>query len=398
MAIKLIMPKLGLNMVEGELTQWLKKEGDPVTKGEIIYMVETDKVANDVESPEDGILYKILVKAGEVVPVRKVVGVLVKEGENVNLRDFLEQEPGKETTVKSETNKKATEKPTQSPGFVSGSGQIFASPLVKRMAAESGIDLSLVKGSGPDGRIMSADIEKMIATNEQESEKSDLPGKMVPLVGMRKVVAERMSLSANTMAMVTLNSELNVTPLVDYREKLKKTEKIKSDIPGINAIIIALTAKALKEFPYLNASFTDQGIRLIGVVNIGLAVDTPEGLLVVVVREADKKTVVDIHNEVNLLVERALSHKNTPLDLSGSTFTLTNLGIYGIDSFTPIINPPEAGILGICRFTQKDILVEGEIERKIMANFSLTFDHRVIDGAPAARFLKRVGELIAEFE
>jgi len=274
----------------------------------------------------------------------------------------------------------------------------MASPLVKRMAAESGINLSLVKGSGPDGRIISADIEKMIAANEQESKKSVLPGKLVPLVGVRKVVAERMSLSANTMAMVTLNSELNVTPLVDYREKLKKTEKLKSNIPSFNAILIALTAKVLKEFPYLNASFTDQGIRLIDVVNIGLAVDTPEGLLVVVVLEADKKTVVDIHNEVNQLVESALSHKNTPLDLSGSTFTLTNLGIYGVDSFNPIINPPETGILGICRLIQKDVLVEDKIECKIMANFSLTFDHRVIDGAPAARFLQRVGEFIAEFE
>ena len=173
-------------------------------------------------------------------------------------------------------------------------------------------------------------------------------------------------------------------------KRLKKAGKEKSEIPGYNAIFAYLSAKALKEFPYLNASFTDKGIRLIDVVNIGVAVDTPEGLLVVVVRDADKKSVMEINSELNAwLKERRIIRAHLS-DLGGSTFTITNLGMAGVDSFNPIINPPEAGILGIGRLHEKEIVKEGKIQRGFSAIFSLTFDHRVIDGAPAARFLQRL--------
>ena len=395
MAIKLIMPKLGLNMVEGELTQWLKKEGDPITKGEIIYIVETDKVANEVEAPEDGVLFKILVDEGEVVPVRKVVGILAKQGEQVNLDEILEEEKG--TTPKPATGKKPAEMPSSSSPSVANSGQVLASPLVKRMAAEKGIDLGMVKGSGPGGRIMAEDLEKAAGSGKSQGMTFDIPGKLVPFTHVRKVIAERMVRSANAMAMVTLNSELDVSSLENFRKKKKSEGKDKSDIPSINAIVISLVAKAIKEFPYLNASFTEQGIRLHDVVNIGLAVDTAEGLLVVVVHDADSKTVREIQTELTQLVDRAQNHKSTQEDMSGSTFTVTNLGMYGVNSFNSIINPPEAGILGICRFVEKDVIIEGKSQRKHVANFSLTFDHRLIDGAPAARFLQRLGELISKF-
>jgi pyruvate dehydrogenase E2 component (dihydrolipoamide acetyltransferase) len=207
-----------------------------------------------------------------------------------------------------------------------------------------------------------------------------------------------MAFSAATMAMVTLNSELDVTSLVVYRDVLKKASKDKKEIPSYNAILVFLTARVLKEFPYMNASFTNTGIKLINVINLGLAVDTSEGLMVVVVRNADRKSVDQIHKELYVLAERAQNQRSAPEDLKDSTFTITNLGIYGIDDFTPIINPPEAAILGVCRFVEKDVLFEGQNKRRTMANFSLTFDHRVIDGGPAARFLQRLGELIAKFE
>ena len=398
MAVKLLMPKLGLNMVEGQVTEWVKKEGDLVKKGDAIYIVETDKVTNEVEAPENGKLVKILVKEGEVVPVRQVVGILAGEGEEVDINALLAETMPGSPVANPSTQTAAAEKVAAPIAASPSGGQVMASPLAKRLAAEKGIDLAEISGSGPGGRITTEDIEKAIASKGTSSISGELPGRLVPLSGVRKVVAERMALSAKTIPMVTLNSELDVTTAVNYRESLKKAGKEKSEIPGYNAIFAYLSAKALKEFPYLNATFTDKGIRLIDVVNIGVAVDTPEGLLVVVVRDADKKNVLEINSELNALAERAQNHKSAPSDLGGSTFTITNLGMAGVDSFNPIINPPEAGILGIGRFIEKEIVKDGKTQHGFTAIFSLTFDHRVIDGAPAARFLQHLNELIMELK
>jgi pyruvate dehydrogenase E2 component (dihydrolipoamide acetyltransferase) len=398
MAIKLIMPKLGLNMVEGQLTEWKKKEGDEIKKGETLYIVETDKVTNEVESPENGKLVKILVKEGEVVPVRQVVGILAGEGEQVDISALMaETMPGKEA-VKPFSQAATTGNATVTMVAAAMTGQILASPLAKRLATENDIDLTLVKGSGPGGRITTEDIEKVITNKGTNSSASEISGRLMPVTGVRKVVAERMALSANTIPMVTLNSRLDVTPLVKAREALKKAGKEKSEIPGYNTIIAFLVAKALKEAPYLNASYTDKGIRLMDAVNIGVAVDTPEGLMVVVVKDADKKSLEEINSDLSSLADRALNHKSAPTDLGGSTFTITNLGMVGVDSFNPIINPPEAGILGIGRFIENEAIKEGKVLPGYSATFSLTFDHRVIDGAPAARFLQKLGELIKEFK
>ncbi len=372
MAVKLLMPKLGLNMVEGQVTEWIKKEGEMVKKGEAIYIVETDKVTNEVEAPENGKLVKILVREGEVVPVRQVVGILADEGEQVDLNSLLSESlPGTEATKPQP--QPVTAGKTQTPGAqTSASEQIMASPLAKRLAAEKGIDLAKIDGSGPGGRITTEDIEKAINSKAVDNSINDLPGRLVQLSGVRKVIAERMTLSAKTIPMVTLNSELDVTSIVNYREGLKNAGKDKSEIAGINAIIVMHTAKALTEFQYLNASFTEKGIRLMDTVNIGVAVDTPEGLLVVVVKDADKKSLEEINSELNALAERALNHRSAPIDLGGSTFTITNLGMAGVDSFNPIINPPEAGILGIGRFIKKEEIKDGKKQSEFSAIFSLT--------------------------
>jgi len=398
MAIKLLMPKLGLNMVEGQVTEWVKKEGDLVKKGDAIYIVETDKVTNEVEAPENGKLVKILVKEGEVVPVRQVVGILASEGEEVDIEALLGESTPGSAPINQFTMSAVAEKVRELVALPPSGGQVMASPLAKRLAAEKGINLAEISGSGPGGRVTIEDIEKAIGPSGSSTISGELPGRLIPLAGVRKVVAERMTLSAKTVPMVTLNSELEVTAAVIYRDGLKNAGKEKSEVPGLNAIFAYLSAKALKEFPYLNATFTDKGIRLIDVVNIGLAVDTPEGLLVVVVREADKKSVMEINSELNALAERALNHKSAPSDLGGSTFTITNLGMAGVDSFNPIINPPEEGILGIGRFLEKEITKDGKTHHGFTAILSLTFDHRVIDGAPAARFLQRLNELIKELK
>ncbi len=398
MPVKLLMPKIGLNMVEGQIIEWVVKEGESVKKGDVMYVIETDKVTNDVEAPQDGVLLKILVPVQKVVQVRGVVGILAGQNEDVDLESVM-KEIRSDRNQKEETKFKTAEISKQSQKAASDgkTGEILASPLAKRFAAQNDIDLSGVKGSGPGGRIKMEDIEKLIKEEVGGKEEVTLPGKIIPLVGVRKVAAERMAFSAATMAMVTLNSELDVTSLVSYREVLKKAGKDKKEIPSYNAMLVFLTARVLKEFPYLNASFINSGIKLVEPVNIGLAVDTSEGLIVVVVRKADQKSVDQIHKELNILTKRTQNHRGKPEDLEGSTFTITNLGMYGIDTFTPIINPPEAAILGICRFVEKDVLMDGQNKRRYMANFSLTFDHRVIDGAPAARFLQRLGESIAQF-
>ena len=399
MPVKLIMPKIGLNMVEGQITEWVVKEGESVKKGDVMYVIETDKVANDVEAPQDGVLLKILVPVQKIVHVREIVGILVGQNEVVDLESVM-KEFYDDRNQKEETKFKTDEIGKQSQKAATGGSidEILASPLTKRLAAKNDIDLSDIKGSGPGGRIKMEDVEKLIREKGNGKKEDALPGKITPLARVRKIVAERMAFSTATMAMVTLNSELDVTSLVVYREVLKKVSRDKKEIPSYNAMLVFLTARVLKEFPYMNASFVNSGIKLIDVVNLGLAVDTSEGLMVVVVREADRKSIVQIHKDLNNLAERAQNQQSAPEDLEGSTFTITNLGMYGIDAFTPIINPPEAAILGVCRFIEKDVLIEGQNKRRTMANFSLTFDHRVIDGGPAARFLQRLGELIAKIE
>jgi len=395
MAIKLLMPKLGLNMVEGQLTEWLKKEGDQVKQGEAIYTVETDKVTSEVEAQQDGVLAKVLVNEGDTVPVRKVVGILAEEGEEVDLGALLieEKETGSGGGTKPE--KKEEAKPEARSSSHAGGEPVLASPLAKRLAAQNGIDLNEVRGSGPGGRINVEDVEQAIAGGKLEPEEGELTGRVVPMKGIRKVVSDRMSQAAKDMAMVTLHATLDVTSLVSFRNSEKEKGKRKEEIPGYNAILASLVAKALKEFPYLNARFTQEGIRLIDPVNIGVAVDTEDGLTVVVVPDTDKKKISDIQKDLTEMVERALAHKSKPEDLGNGTFTITNLGMYGVDGFTPIINPPQSGILGIGQFAKKR--PEGGKENAFQAVFSLTFDHRVIDGAPAARFLQRLGEIIVNF-
>lgn len=399
MPVKLIMPKIGLNMVEGQITEWVVKEGESVKKGDVMYVIETDKVTNDVEAPQDGVLLKILVPVQKIVQVREIVGILVEHNEVVDLESVMKEfcdDRNQKEEIKFKTDE--TGKQSQKAATGGKTGEILASPLVKRLAAQNDIDLSSIKGSGPGGRIKMKDVEKLFKEKGNGKEEGAFPGKTIPLAGVRKVVAERMAFSTATMAMVTLNSELDVTSLVVKREDLKKASSDKKEIPSYNAMLIFLIARVLKEFPYMNASFENSGIKLIDVINLGLAVDTSEGLMVVVVRKADRKSVVQIHKDLNKLTERAQNQRSVPEDLEGSTFTITNLGMYGIDAFTPIINPPEAAILGVCRFVEKDVLIDGKNKRRTMANFSLTFDHRVIDGGLAARFLQRLGELIAKVE
>ncbi len=384
-----VMPKLGLNMTEGLLVEWLKKEGDPVKKGDLLFSVETDKITTEAEANVDGVLAKILVQGGETVPVRTVVGLITAPGEMLTVEP--ERAPVKEDEAVSTVSKPSEPAASRRTGQFQGA--VLASPIAKRVAAEKGIDLATVKGSGPDGRISLEDVE--LALQEQSVIPAEKPatGRDVKIEGVRAVIAERMLASTQTTAQVTLHMETDVSAMVAYRQKFKAA--VAQDVPSYNAILASVTAKTLKELPYMNAVQEGNVIKTLERVNMGVAVDADAGLMVVVVPDADKKDAVEIQAELTPLIERALSRKSLPDDLSGGTFTITNLGNFGVEGFTPIINPPEMAILGVGRIIEKLVILEGKVAQRPMMTLSLTFDHRLVDGAPAARFLQTLAEKLA---
>ena len=398
MPVELVMPKLGLNMEEGLLVEWLKKEGDRITKNDALFVVETDKVTNEYIATTNGILAKILIKGGETVPVRTVVGLITVEGETLDAAIPKTPEPAVKAVAVPQGPVSATS-PAQSSG-----DKILASPVAKRIARENNIDLAVVTGTGPDGRIGQEDVERAIREREAGGLKTTHSGKTVkagssiPIEGIRAIIAERMLKSVTTTAQVTLDTEVDATNLVNWRAKAKSDAEAGGKTPaGYNAILVSLVAKALREHPALNAKQNGKSIELIMNINIGLAVDTEQGLVVVIVKDADKKSIPNINAELNILAERAGNKKSTIEDMTGGTFTITNLGGFGVDHFSPILNTPEVGILGVGRILEKLVVKNGKVMQRHMASFSLTFDHRLVDGAPAARFLQTLCKIVEEF-
>ena len=384
-----VMPKLGLNMTEGLLVEWLKKEGDPVKKGDLLFSVETDKITTEAEANVDGVLAKILVKGGETVPVRTVVGLITAPGE-VLANDHLPV-----AVEKGEAVNPMQESASLSVSQVSSQsrGPVMASPIAKRMAAEKGIDLAMVKGSGPDGRISLEDVERAWQEMSAGSAAKPAAGKDVKIEGVRAVIAERMLASSQTTAQVTLHMEIDVSAMTVYRQNLKAAAV--KEVPSYNAILASVTAQALKEHPYMNAVQEGKVIKTLEHVNVGVAVDTEAGLVVVVVPDTDRKDPQAVQAQLTPLIERALARKSLPDDMSGGTFTITNLGGFGVEGFTPIINPPEMAILGVGRIVEKLVILEGKVAQRPMMTLSLTFDHRLVDGAPAARFLQTLANKLA---
>jgi pyruvate dehydrogenase E2 component (dihydrolipoamide acetyltransferase) len=256
------------------------------------------------------------------------------------------------------------------------------------LAREHGIVLEELRGSGPDGQIVQADVERLIQA--RQAVPTQPASYSIPIDGVRAVIARRMSESVQSTAQVTLHTEVDATALVEHRRSLKAQAGAgaSGDVPSYNALLVMLVARALREHPRLNASQEGETIRLKDQANVGLAVDTEAGLMVVVIKGAERKTAAEIEAELKILVERAVSKKSLPEDLEGSTFTITNLGMYGIDGFTPIINPPEMAILGVGRIVEKLVILNSKVAQRHMLSLSLTFDHRLVDGAPAARFLQ----------
>lgn len=443
MAMEVILPKLGQTMEEGTIAEWVKNEGDQIQRGDVLFTIESDKATLEVEAPRKGFLRSILVAEGETVPILTTVALITRTAdEEISAHespgDIAMEGPGLPVTVSAVTSE--AQIPATS-ARRSRTGRIFASPRARKLAREKGVELALVTGTGPGGRIVEKDIRAYLESRpkatpvalkaaeslgvaiatvsgsgpsgrivkadvEAAAGVSAVPAALpeerpaierVPLTGLRRIIAERMATSVHTTARVTLVTEVDATALVEAREQLRAnvTEEW-GFAPGYNDLLAIIVVRALREFPFMNArlSADGQSIERVQAVNVGMAVETERGLLVPVIRDADQKGLRAFGSEFRALVERASAGRALPEDLSGGTFTITNLGMYEIDAFTPVINLPEAAILGVGRIQPKPVAQNGEVVVRTMCTLSLVFDHRLVDGAPAARFLQRIRRLV----
>jgi pyruvate dehydrogenase E2 component (dihydrolipoamide acetyltransferase) len=434
-------------MEEATLVHWLVDDGAKVEQGDAILEVETDKALFTVEANARGHLHIGPFKEGDVVPVLTVVATIGKPEDG-----FVVAAPEREAAAKAG-------RPQQGAGALSGTvvtesvqsrdrvGRVFASPRARklavekgvdlsrlaptggqgqriaerdvvaylgqlpeatpvalRMAAEAGIDLRAVTGTGPGGRITKEDVGRAQASSIRPPEvvgPAALPEaevlERVPLMGVRGLIADRMASSAHTTARVTLLMEADATEFVAMRERLKsRVEQEWGFAPGHNDLLAKTVAMALRRFPYMNARLTADAIERLAHINLGMATDTERGLLVPVIRDADQKSLRQFGIEFREVVDRARNGKSLPDDLTDGTFTITNLGMYDVLAFTPLIRLPEAAILGVGRITAKPVARNQQIEIRQMLILSLVFDHRLVDGAPAARFLQSIKDLIEE--
>lgn len=408
MAYEFKLPDLGEGLTEGEIVEWLVKEGDPIEEDQVFVKVETDKAVLEIPSPRKGMVLRMGPAEGETVQVGQVILVIGEEGEKpvpVTKPERAEKRPSvgvvgelEEAPEEEEEGVPAEAMPTRPGKRV----EVLAMPAVRKLARELKVDLRTIKGSGPQGRITKEDVQKASGKREEKppekvvkaARKYDMYGyvERVPLRGMRKTIARAMVRSKYTAPHVTAMDEADITRLVALREK----EKEKAAKKGIHLTYLPFVVKAvmagLEEHPNVNATLDDENEEIIlkKYFNIGVAVDTKDGLMVPVVKNVKEKSILQLADELTKLSEKARSRTIDLADLKGGTFTITNYGAVGGIYGSPIINYPEVAILGLGRIQEKPVVVEGRIEVRKMLPLSLSFDHRVVDGAEAARFLNTV--------
>lgn len=393
MSFEILMPKLGLTMKTGTIVHWMKKEGDAVKKDEPVLEIETEKLSHVIESPGEGVLLKKLAEVGEKYPIAFVVGYVGQPGEKI---------PEKEQVLAPEDETQDAKPKIQQPdkqASVPG-GRIFISPLARKMAKSQGLDYKMIKGTGPNGRIVKADVlrfsEEQKARNASVAAVEPAQGDTrIPYSGIRRAIGENTLQAWSSIPMVTHQVMVDVGALVEYRAMLNKDAVDKSDRVSINDLLLKITAAALERTPAVNAALADGEIVRYKGVHLGMATALEDGLIVPVIRDANKKNLLALSSEAKDLAGRARSGGLKPDELQGATFTISNLGGYGsVDLFTPIINPPEAGILGVGRIKESVVPMDGEIAIRPMMGLSFTYDHRIIDGAVAAEFIRTLMQLL----
>jgi pyruvate dehydrogenase E2 component (dihydrolipoamide acetyltransferase) len=425
MATELLMPKLGMTMEEGTIVTWFKKVGDSIAEGEILLEILTDKVNMEVEAPAAGQVLAILAAEGDIVEVNKPIAYIGQPGEKVESHAAAALKNEEQQTAQVAATTAAVVQNAEGIG-----GKVKASPAAKRVAREEEVDLRAVPPSGPGGRIIAIDVKNykasplaqkiaedkgvelgqivgtgiggkiMKADVQNAVTKADLKTKGIrkPLAGMRKVIADHMA-DAWVAPHVTHNMEVDMSGMVELRKKIiPGIEKRTGAKPSYNDLIIKVVAKALREYQQvINARLHPEGLEICDEVNIGMAVALPNGLVVPVIKNADTLSVEQITKRAKELAAQAKAGKLLPDEMSGGTFTVTNLGMYGIDTFSPIVNAPEVCILGIGQLQDKVVAQNGEMVIQPRMSLSLSFDHRAVDGAQAAEFLRRIKELLEDY-
>jgi pyruvate dehydrogenase E2 component (dihydrolipoyllysine-residue acetyltransferase) len=394
---EIIMPKVGDAMTEGKVVRWYKQAGDKVSKGEPVLEIETDKVNLDLEAEADGTLGDVRAQEGQMVPVGETLAQILAPGEKPteNRRATDKKDSVKHTTgeyheaieQKGPRRDRSQAVPAQNVIAIPVAGRPRSSPLARRMARDLGVPLETLQGSGPQGRIIAKDVEN--AQNVGRASARPAPAKResksIPLSAMRRTIAKRLAESTGPIPHFYLTVDYDVTQLVAMRQQLADIEGAKI---SLNDFIIRAVALALRHHPNVNASWGEEAIEQHGEVHIGVAVATSEGLITPVIRNADDKSVSDIAKEVRVLAEKAKNRKLLPNEYQGSTFTISNLGAWGIEEFTAIINPPNSAIVAIGAAEPRPVVVGGQIVVRDRMKVTMSCDHRVIDGALGAEFLK----------
>ncbi len=408
MATAVLLPALSPTMNEGKITKWLKKEGDKVSSGDAIAECETDKSNLEIEAYDDGILLKIVVPAGSAAPVGSPIAYIGKAGEKIEDAPPAAPKPAEaKAEEKSAPSAPHAAKPppvaaSSAPPAVTApmpaapGDRLRASPLAKAIAKDKGVDLSTVAGSGPSGRVVKRDVEEALKKGPpsrpmaRANVAKGAPPDSIALSSMRKVIAQRMGEVKPGVPHFYLSIEVEMDAALKVREEAKALDQKLS----VNDIIVKATAVALRNFPRLNQSFAGDRILQLHSVDVGIAVAIEDGLITPIVRDADQKGLAEIAGEVRDLAERAKKRSLKPEEYTGGSITVSNLGMFGIDSFIAVINPPQSAILAVGSVTPKAVIRDGQVVARQMMSITLSGDHRVIDGAVGAQYLQVLQSLL----
>ncbi len=387
MNVQVVMPKIGLTMREGKIVEWKKKEGEWVEKGEILFVFETEKVTYEVEALQSGFLAKIEVQVDESAPIGTVVGVLVEtKGEGVEVAAAEKPE-----TKSDEVEQTLEVKPSRA-------DRIRATPMARKIARERGLDLKELSGSGIGGRIRRGDVEA--ASRHPSPEERPAPGesgKLVKSAGMRRIIAQKMLASTTQAAQTYMTISVDASKLLETKDKLSPLVEKKVGIrPTLTDFLMKIAGDAISIHPVMNTRWTEEGILWLDECHMGMAMALEEGLIVPVIWNIQKKSLSEIARMRADLVERGRAGKLTPDEMKGSTFTLSSLGMFGIEEFTAIINQPESAILAVSAIVDRPVVIHKEVVARPVMKLSLTYDHRVIDGAKAARFMMTLKQFLED--
>jgi len=403
MAAEVVMPKLGMAMKEGTVSTWNKKVGDSVSKGDMIASINSEKIEMDIEAPQDGVILDILVQEDVGVPPGTIICYVGKPNEQLTEQNRSANElqaPKNEVAAAISLE----EPPANTASSKKNKETVRISPIARKIAESENINIETIQGTGPKGRITKADVEKVLAERASESSpqtvERDNPAinkETLPVAGMRKVIASRMHNSLLNSAQLTINMKADVTDLLSLQREIKdvtqQRHKVKISLTDFIARAVVLS---LQEHKQMNSAYIDNEIQLYNHVHLGMAVALENGLVVPVVQHAEKMSLVELATEIKTRAADARQGQLSTERMQGSTFTITNLGAYGVEYFTPVLNPPETGILGVGATEDVPMYKGDELQKRNLLPLSLTFDHRVLDGAPAANFLGTIKQYLEQ--